>query len=263
MAGAPDLYFTEQGHGSPLLLIHGLMVTGEMFEHVLPHLSAQHRVIVPDLRGHGQSRGLGPPYTVARLAADVSTLLARLAVPSAAVLGYSQGGSVAQQLAIAHPEQCSRLVLGCSYAFNMSSVREKLEAVVTPVLMRTLGMKRFAKLVFSMGMGDTSDHHKTRLGSLIAGQDLDLMVAAWTEAMAFDSRARLEAIRCPTLVLAGANDTAVPMHHANELQGGIRGSRLEVIEGAGHGLIWSHSDEFLQRVDTFLAETASAAAPGP
>ena len=60
--------FTEHGAGPPLLLVHGVMITGEMFAPVLDHFAARHRVIVPDLRGHGRSRALPPPYTVERLA---------------------------------------------------------------------------------------------------------------------------------------------------------------------------------------------------
>jgi alpha/beta hydrolase fold len=67
LASSELLYFTERGSGPPLLLVHGLMVTGEMFEPVIEHLSTRHRVIVPDLRGHGRSRGLPPPYTAAQL----------------------------------------------------------------------------------------------------------------------------------------------------------------------------------------------------
>lgn len=54
-------YFTERGSGPPLVLVHGVMVTGEMFEPVLEQLAARHRVIVPDLRGHGRSRALPRP----------------------------------------------------------------------------------------------------------------------------------------------------------------------------------------------------------
>ena len=66
---------TERGSGPPLLLVHGLMVPGEMFEPVIEHFGTRHRVIVPDLRGHGRSRGLAPPYTAAQLASDLSRLL--------------------------------------------------------------------------------------------------------------------------------------------------------------------------------------------
>jgi pimeloyl-ACP methyl ester carboxylesterase len=97
------LYFTERGSGPPLLLVHGLMITGEMFEPIIDQFAARHRVIVPDLRGHGRSRALPPPYTVSQVASDLSLLLVRLRVDSATVLGYSHGGAIAQQLVLDHP----------------------------------------------------------------------------------------------------------------------------------------------------------------
>ncbi len=97
LAPSELLYFADRGSGPPLLLVHGLMVTGEMFEPVVEHFATRHRVIVPDLRGHGRSRGLPPPYVAAQLASDLSRLLDHLGVDSAAVLGSSQGGAFAQQ----------------------------------------------------------------------------------------------------------------------------------------------------------------------
>jgi 3-oxoadipate enol-lactonase len=80
------------------------------------------------------------------------------------------------------------------------------------------------------------------------------MIAAWRAAMAFDSRPRLHAIACPTLVVAGAKDTAVPLHHARMLRDGIPDSRLVVIDDADHALIWARPDEFVRVVDVFLDE---------
>jgi 3-oxoadipate enol-lactonase len=250
MTTSSVLYFVERGSGPPLLLVHGLMVTGEMFDHVLEHFAARHRVIVPDLRGHGRSRGLPPPYSAARLATDLSNLLDHLCIDSTDVLGYSQGGAIAQELALNHPERCSCLVLACTYAFNRVSFREKIEGHLAPLLIRALGMKRFSKLVFAIGVG--GDERQQWLASLIAKQDRDSMLKAWKEAMAFDSRSRLGQIRCPTLVLAGSKDIGVPMHHAKMLHDGIAGSDLAVIDGAGHGLIWTHTSEFERIVDEFL-----------
>src|SRR5271170_614623 len=109
LASSELIYFTERGSGPPLLLVHGLMITGEMFEPVVEHLAARHRVIVPDLRGHGRSRGLPAPYTAAQLASDLSRLLDHLVIDSTAVLGYSQGGAIAQQLVLDDPQRCDRL----------------------------------------------------------------------------------------------------------------------------------------------------------
>jgi 3-oxoadipate enol-lactonase len=252
-----SIAFTEHGAGPPLLLVHGLMITGEMFAPVLDRLAARRRVIVPDLRGHGRSRGLPPPYTVPRLARDLARLLDHLDVPSAAVLGYSQGGAVAQQLALDHPDRCHRLVLACTYAFNMATLREKLEGRLVPLFIRALGMPRFARLVISRGLKRVDAGRAGDVVRLIADQDADLMIAAWRAAMAFDSPDRLSAIACPTLVIAGSEDTAVPFHHARMLHDGIPASRLVVIERADHALIWARPDDFTRAVAAFLDESSS------
>jgi pimeloyl-ACP methyl ester carboxylesterase len=205
MSAAPAsfqlLHCTERGSGPPLLLVHGLMVTGEMFEPVIGRLAARHRVIVPDLRGHGRSRGLPPPYTAAQLAADLARLLDHLGVDATAVLGYSQGGAIAQQLALDHPERCDRLMLACSYAFNMATPREWLEGHVVPLLLRVLGTRALAKLVVSRAARQLGRERGDWLARLMADQDRRLMAVAWRETMAFDSRCRLAEIACPTLVL--------------------------------------------------------------
>jgi pimeloyl-ACP methyl ester carboxylesterase len=79
------------------------------------------------------------------------------------------------------------------------------------------------------------------------------MVAAVEAMKAFDSRPWLREITCPTLVIAGAEDTAVPMAHAHMLAQGIPGAQLHVIDGAGHTLIWTHTETFVQVVEAFLS----------
>ncbi len=246
------VYFTERGSGPPLLLVHGLMVTGAMFEPVLARLASRHRVVVPDLRGHGRSRGLGPPYTTRQLAADLAHLLDHLSIGSTAVLGYSQGGAIAQQLALDYAGRCTHLVLACTYAFNMATARERVEGHLAPLLIHLLGMRRLAKLVISQGTRQLSLERAEWLSRLMADQDRKLMVCAWREAMVFDSRRRLAEIRCPTLVLAGSNDRAVPIHHARMLHERIPGSELVIIDGADHALIWTHADALVQVVEAFL-----------
>jgi pimeloyl-ACP methyl ester carboxylesterase len=254
MASSPQLlYFIERGSGPPLLLVHGLMVTGEMFEPVIGPLATRHRLIVPDLRGHGRSRGLPPPYTATQLAADLARLLDHLGIDSTAVLGYSQGGAAAQQFALDYPGRCNRLVLVCTYAFNMATFRERLEGRLLAPLVRVLGMRRTAQFVVSQAAQQLGQKRADWLAGLMAGQDRRRMVAAWREAMAFDSRSRLAEIACPTLVVAGSNDQAVPSHHAQMLHDGIPDSRLVVIDGADHALIWTHSDELVRVTDEFLS----------
>jgi pimeloyl-ACP methyl ester carboxylesterase len=249
---ADVLYFTEHGCGPPLLLVHGLMITGEMFEPVLEYFARNHRVIVPDLRGHGRSRQLPPPYTAARLASDLSLLLDHLGIASASVFGYSQGGAIAQQFALDNPKRCDRLVLACTYAFNMATLRERIEGQLVPFLLNLLGIRRFAKLVISLGLKHVSKQRADWVVELIASQDCKSMVAAWKAAMEFDSRNRLAEIVCPTLIIAASNDLAVPIHHAQMLHDGIAGSQFVVIEDADHALIWTHPDELARVTEQLL-----------
>jgi len=246
------LYFSERGSGPPLLLVHGLMVSGEMFEPVIKHFATRHRVIVPDLRGHGRSQGLPPPYNAAQLASDLADLLDHLGIDSTAVLGYSQGGAIAQQLVLDHPRRCSRLVLACTYAYNMATFREKFEGHLAPLLIRILGLRRLANLVVSQSMLQLDKERANWLAGLMANQDQKLMLAAWQETMAFDSRRRLPEIKCPALIVAGSHDQGVPIHHTKMLHDGIPGSHLVIIDGADHALIWTHPDEFIRVTEEFL-----------
>jgi pimeloyl-ACP methyl ester carboxylesterase len=90
------------------------------------------------------------------------------------------------------------------------------------------------------------------LAGVMADQDGQLMVSAWREAMAFDSRRRLAEIGCPTLIVAASNDQAVPIHHARMLHVGICDSQLVVIAGADYALIWTHTDKLVRVTDEFL-----------
>jgi len=168
------------------------------------------------------------------------------------VLGYSQGGAIAQQLVLDHPKRCDCLMLACTYAFNMATSREWLEGHLAPLLIRVLGMRRLANLVVSQSLLQLDKERANWLAGLMADQDRTLMLTAWKETMAFDSRKRLAEIRCPTLVIAGSNDKGVPIHHAKMLHDGIPGSQLVIIDGADHALIWTHSDELVRVMDEFL-----------
>ena len=124
--------------GTPLLLVHGLGMSGDMFEPIVEPLTKHHRLIIPDLRGCGRSRNLPPPYSVKQQAADLAVLLDRLGIASTDALGYSQGGPVVQELALDYPAKVSRLVLSNTYAYNMVSTTEKIQGHMVPLLIRLL-----------------------------------------------------------------------------------------------------------------------------
>lgn len=251
----PERLFVQQvGAGTPLLLIHGLMVSGKMYQPVLPSLETHYHLIVPDLRGHGRSGALPGPYSVEQLARDLVQVLNDLQIDAADILGYSQGGAVAQQFAHDYPTRVRSLVLACTFGHNMLSLRERLEGMLTLWLVRILGLHRLAKLVSNAGGGSYLPPETVRwFQEILTANNAGRMVAAVEAMKAFDSRPWLHQIACPTLVIAGAEDTAVPSTHAQMLAQGIPGAQLRMIDGAGHYLIWTHTDIFVQIAEAFVA----------
>jgi 3-oxoadipate enol-lactonase len=246
------------------VLLHGLLMSGEMFATVEGAFGTHHRLIIPDLRGNGRSTALPGPYTAGQLAADVAELLAGMGVGAVDVLGYSQGGTVAQQLAHDRPDRVRRLVLAATFAYNTLSPRERLEGALLPWLLRTLGPKRLANLVVRPGAGggpQMSAETRRWVRDMLGSADRRNAVAAARAMTAFDSRPWLREITCPTLVVAGTADRGVPPAHAHMLAEGIPGAELRFVAGAGHAMIWTHPQEFVAAVEDWLLTTPAHEKP--
>lgn len=250
------LFYKVTGNGEPLLLLHGLMVTGAMFDPLVPLLQGNFCMIIPDLRGHGDSGELPGPYDVPSLAADLDAVLKHAGVERCAVLGYSHGGAVAQQLAYTRRSTVGRMMLTCTYACNVATPRERMEARVFLTLLTLFSPHTFAKLIVQRSKPKPAGEiglNKTQVAWLRAlmGTNHAAPMRGVVRGLAtFDSRPWLGEIRVPTLVVGGTDDTGVPQHHFDMLVNGITGARGLLIERAGHTLIWTHTRELAEIVQT-------------
>jgi pimeloyl-ACP methyl ester carboxylesterase len=240
MNQSTTLFFRREGKGKPLLLIHGLMVSGAMFEPLIPLLASDCDLLIPDLRGHGSSRHLPPPYSPAQHALDLAALLDSCGLNRVHVLGYSQGGTTAQQFARFYPGRIQSLILACTMACNRITWQEQIEAALMPLLLRLLGVRRVADVMVS-NLPELQLDQAEHLREMIAANDQAQALASIKALNDFDSREWLRELTCPTLILAGADDSAVPIHHAHLPHQCIPHSRLEILPGAGHTLIWTHT----------------------
>src|SRR5262245_24690126 len=237
------LFVTEGGDGPPVVLLHGLMATGEMFRGLAELLAARFRLIVPDLPGHGRSAAVPGPYTVAAMTTRLAATLDGRGIRDAHVMGYSHGGAIAQQLDRDDVHCVRSLALVAAYAYNTAPRREWIEGWIAPRLVRLLGMRRMAGLVIRPGVGGgppLTTEQVAWLRGMLAGNDTAAMAKATAELTGFDSRPWLAQLSVPTLVVAGGQDTAVPPHHAAMLARGIPGARTETVADAGHTMIWTH-----------------------
>lgn len=202
------------------------------WEPQLDALSAEFQVIAYDHRGHGGSPAPPGPYSIEDLALDVVALLDDYQVARAHVVGLSLGGMVAQLIAARQPHRVDRLVLLCTAA-HYPDRRSWTERAAT---VRTGGTEAIADAVVERWL--TADYRRdhpeetARLREMVVSIDTE-GYAGCCEAIAdMDLRPDLSRIQAPTLVIAGAQDPAVPPERMRELAAEISSSQFVIVPGA-------------------------------
>jgi 3-oxoadipate enol-lactonase len=214
----------------PVVVLGGsLGTTVDMWRPQLPALAGRYRVVRYDHRGHGKSPVPPGPYAIAQLGGDVLDLLDTLELDRVGYCGLSLGGMVGMWLAAHAPDRISRLVLLCTAAHLPEDLGYRARAT----LVRDQGLDGIADAVvgrwFTPAFADASPYRAMLVGTPPEGY------AGCCVAIAdLDLRADLPAITAPTLVVAGADDPAIPPPYAVEIARGIPGSRLEIVPGAAH-----------------------------
>jgi pimeloyl-ACP methyl ester carboxylesterase len=234
------LYYDQHGNGTPLLLIHGTGADAAMWGEAVGLLAAGARVVAYDRRGH--SRSPGPPAAdYARDAEDAAMLLHGVGAAPAVVLGWSVGGLIALELAIAHPELVRALVLVEPPLHAKRSFNPPLVAMVARAqLLRRLHGERAAARAFL----DWAYRTRSRTGGFTtfpaAVQRANLANAA---AIMADLDAgtgeeltaqRLAAVRCPVTCVVTSNTQWRMAARTLRIPRLIAHARVERIEGAGH-----------------------------
>ena len=234
--------------GPVLLLLHGLLGSGASFGPALDELARTHRVIAPDLLGHGDSEKPSGDYSLGSLATLVRDLFVVLGVESATVVGHSLGGGVAMQLAYQFPATVDRLVLVDSGGLGRN-VTPALRAValpgaewVLPAVFNPYAARAAARLLRPL-----QRITPPALAQIVAGlstlADADARDAfVQTARSVIDVRGQRVsatdrlylAAALPLLLVWGGRDPVIPVAHARSLQEQLPGSRLVVFEGAGH-----------------------------
>lgn len=251
-----DLAYGEAGHGPPLVLLHGLGSSRNDWLLQLPTLIARYRTIAVDLRGHGASPAPSGSISIALLAADVARLLRRLDAPPAHLLGISLGGAVALQLALDFPELVRSLVLVNTAArFISTSWQQRLTGLRRVAGVYLYGMDRVAEGV-AMRLFPRPEQDALRRETVerLGRNNLAAYRATLWAIARFDVRARLHEIACPTLIVAGDEDTTVPLASKRLLAQRIPHSRLVIIARSGHATPVDQPEAFNRIVVQFLEE---------
>lgn len=249
---AAELAFDDVGAGAPVVLLHPFPFDRRFWAALARRLAATRRVIVPDLRGFGQSP-LDGSFSIADLADDVAALLDRLGLQRAHVGGLSMGGYVALAFAARHPQRLSGLLLADTKASPDTeaarAARDEAIALVEGSGVPAYVEKQIPRLVAPRAVARLTDELR-RLG-----RQAPAAVVAGLRALRDrpDRLPDLQAIRCPTLVVVGAEDALTPPSDAAAMASRIPGSRLVEIPGVGHLPPLEEPEAFAAAVLPFFA----------
>lgn len=251
-----DMDYISFGRGDQVLVVlpglgDGLKTARGM---ALP-FAALYRIYAKSRRVYVFSRKnrLEPGCSTRDMAEDVASAMHRLGLTGADLLGVSQGGMIAQHLAIDHPELVRRLVL----AVTLARPNPFLEAAVA----RWTGQARAgdymglmvdtAERTYSEGYLKTHRWLYPLLGRVGKPKDFSRFLIQAEACLHHDAYDRLDRITCPTLVVGGGRDQIVGPEAAGEIAGRVRDSRLLVYPELGHGA-YEEAGDFHRRVLDFL-----------
>jgi 3-oxoadipate enol-lactonase len=258
--GQAELDVERSGSGPPLLLIMGMSGTalhwGEQF---LAELREDFDVIAYDHRGVGASTRLDGEITIVEMAEDAAALLEALGIAAAHVVGFSMGGMIAQELALAHPERVLTLTLAGTYCGGEGSTP------TTPEVMERLGeammsgdAARAVRTGWEVNVSPAyaaDDRAWERFQSIAAERAVavPVVLAQLRACLAHDAKDRLAQVQAPTLVIHGSGDQVLPAANADVIAAQIEGSQLEILDGVGHLLTWETPERTAELVRSHTA----------
>ncbi|HKQ06997.1 MAG TPA: alpha/beta fold hydrolase [Blastocatellia bacterium] len=257
-----NLEYRDQGSGEPVIFIHAFPLNQTMWDEQVAALSHRCRAITLDLRGFGGSDVADGPSTMEQMAADVRGLMSALKIERATLVGLSMGGYVSLAFYREYPDALRALVLADTRASaDTHAARER--RLHSAERAERQGAAAIADDMVPLLLGHTSQQTRpdiaARVRAMIEGNSPEGIAAAQRGMAARrDSTYILAAIDFPTLIVVGAEDGLTPVAEAEALRDGIRGARLQIIDGAGHLSNLERPQEFnaalIEFIDSLAAE---------
>ncbi|MGO9956518.1 MAG: alpha/beta fold hydrolase [Solirubrobacteraceae bacterium] len=263
------IHYEDVGSGQPVVLIHGFPLSGRSWEkQILALIDAGYRVITYDRRGFGRSSQPSCGYDYDTFAADLSKILAALDLNDTILAGMSMGGGeVVRYLGTYGSARVSRAAVISGVPPFLLKTPDNPEGVDQSVFdgirasiaedrlaYQTSFLRDFYNL--DVQLGKRISEEVVRDNWITAAGASPIGTAACVPTWYTDFRADLPKIDVPTLVVHGDQDRILPIAACGaKTHAGIVGSRYVVVEGAPHGLLWTHADEVNQALLEFLAET--------
>lgn len=252
--GSLSLCVAQEGSGPALLFLHGLGWDHQLWGEAFQRYSHRFHVIAGDTRGHGQSDKSPEPYTIRDCAEDWWGVCDRLHLDSITLVGFSQGGMIAMQMAVLQPERIAGLVLACTTCCNPPEVDANMQQRLA--LMEQMGPLAAAKLasesIFSPVFIQQNPAYVEAFIAQRAKADQTALKYAMLAASGFDVCAQLQSLEQPALVIAGEGDRLTPPAIAYQIHNHLPNSEFITIPNTGHMIPVEQPKAFYHALDSFL-----------
>ncbi|MBD3926109.1 alpha/beta fold hydrolase [Nocardioides cavernae] len=270
-----ELSFVDSGEGPVVLFVHGILGSERQWSQLVDKVDNDHRVIVPDLFGHGDSAKPMGDYSLSSHAATLRDLLDHLGIDRVTLVGHSLGGGIAMQFFYLFPDRVDCLVLvssgGLGREVNLAlrsatlpGAEQVLSVIAsTPVLERVEALGRGAQRI---GWKPGADVGAIWRGLTTLGdRDSRRAFLATTRAVidfggqSINAHDHLSAVTAPpTMIVWGSNDRMIPAWHALNAQRAVPDCRVELFEGAGHFPHLDDPERFARVLRDFISSERDA-----
>lgn len=242
------LCYRESGRGEPLLLLHGFTGCGDDWKYVFAEPLAGHRVITPDLPGHGRSPNPRNDFKFADVSRDVFALLDHLGIDRVKAIGMSAGANTLLHMATGQPQR----VIAMIHVSGTLRFPDQARAIMKTMTEEGRSQAEWAEMRGRHHLGDDQIRALWRHAREFADDRDDMNFTAMT----------LSTIAARTLIVHGDRDPLYPVEQAVELYRGIPNSLLWVVPGGGHGPIFgAQAAAFVATARAFLAAPQAPQAP--
>ncbi|MFF2624980.1 alpha/beta fold hydrolase [Kitasatospora griseola] len=264
-----DVYYEDHGTGRPVVLIHGFPLNGHSWERQeAALLDAGYRVITYDRRGFGQSSQPTTGYDYDTFAADLNTVLETLDVRDAVLVGFSMGtGEVARYVSTYGSARVAKVAFLASLEPYLlltddnpegAAPLEFFEGVIAAVKAdRYAYYSDFFENFYNLdeNLGTRISEESVRNSWNVAASGGAFAASAAPATWYTDFRADLPKIDVPALILHGTGDRILPVENtARPFHRALPAADYVEIEGAPHGLLWTHAEEVNSALLAFLAK---------
>ena len=252
-----ELAYTDRGSGTPILLVHGYPLNKSMWDSQVSILSADFRIIAPDLRGHGESEAPSGTYSMDLLADDLLGLLDHLNIDQVVLLGFSMAGYAVFAFYRKYANRVRALVLADTrpQPDGEEAKQGRENTAQTALKEGVAGLaQNTAPRMLAPSTAEQRPEVVERVQRIMASTSVNGYVGD-LRGMAErpDSTATLSQITCPTLVLVGDQDPITPPADAQLMANTIRNAQLETIPNAAHLTPIEQPEAFNRAVRTFVA----------